>query len=71
MLLENLDYVEYHYVKYHPVGENLNTTIYTKGDLSSSYECTLYAEFCEGANSYGVFIYGDNLLTVIKNPEIK
>lgn len=66
VLKENPDYVEYR-----PVGGDLETTIYTKGDLSKSYKAFPYADFCQGSNAYGVFIYGDNPLTVIKNPKIK
>lgn len=65
-LLKDPDYVEYY-----PVGKDLKATIYTSGDLSKSYEASPYADFCEGANAYGVFIYGDNPLTVIKNPKAK
>lgn len=65
-LLKDPDYVEYY-----PVGGDLKATIYTTGDLSKSYEAAPYADFCEGSNSYGVFIYGDNPLTVIKNPKAK
>lgn len=65
-LLKNPDYV-----KYYPVGGDLKATIYTSGDLSKSYEASPYADFCKGSNSYGVFIYGDNPLTVIKNPKAK
>ena len=65
-LLKDPDYVEYY-----PVGGDLKATIYTSGDLSKSYEASPYADFCEGSNSYGVFIYGDNPLTVIKNPKAK
>ena len=65
-LLKDPDYVEYY-----PVGKDLKATIYTSGDLSKSYEASPYADFCEGANAYGVFIYGDNPLTVIKNPKVK
>lgn len=65
-LLKDPDYVEYY-----PVGKDLKATIYTSGDLSKSYEASPYADFCEGSNAYGVFIYGDNPLTVIKNPKAK
>ena len=65
-LRKNPDYVEYR-----PVGGDLKAKIYTKGDLSESYEYSPYADFCEGSNAYGVFIHGDNPLTVIKNPKIK
>ena len=65
-LLEDPDYVEYR-----PVGGDLTATIYRNGALTESFEYSPYSDYSKGSNAYGVFLHGDNPLTVIKNPEVK
>ncbi|MGM9536383.1 MAG: DHHW family protein [Intestinibacter sp.] len=64
-LRENPDYVEYR-----PVGGDLVATIYQNSALTKSFEYSPYSDYSKGANAYGVFLHGDNPLTVIKNPEV-
>ena len=65
-LLEDPDYVEYR-----PVGGDLTATIYRNGALTEKFEYSPYSDYSKGSNAYGVFLHGDNPLTVIKNPEVK
>lgn len=58
------------YVEYAPVGEELTATIYRNSALTETLELSPYSNYSTGANSYGVFLHGDNPLTVIKNPEV-
>lgn len=65
-LADNPDYVEYY-----NVGADLKTTIYQDSALTNTIEVTPYADYATGANSYSVYLHGDNPLTVIENPELK
>lgn len=58
------------YVEYRPVGGDLVATIYQNSALTKSFEYSPYSDYSKGANAYGVFLHGDNPLTVIKNPEV-
>lgn len=58
------------YVEYGPVGEELTATIYRDSALTDTMEVSPYSNYSTGSNSYGVFLHGDNPLTVIKNPEV-
>lgn len=65
-LLEDPDYVEYR-----PVGGDLTATIYRNSALTQTFEYSPYSDYSKGSNAYGVFLHGDNPLTVIKNPKVK
>lgn len=58
-------------VEYKPVGGELEAKIYPTSKLEDPYNLTPYAKNSKGSNAYGVFLYADYPLTVIKNPEVK
>ena len=58
-------------VEYKPVGDDLEADIYTTSELDRVAKLTPYAKTSKGNNAYGVFLYADYPLTVIKNPKIK
>ena len=63
LLYDNPDHVDYYMIPgdYSVQICHINTSPVLQ-------EATLYAEFASGSNSYSVFIWGDNPLTVIQNP---
>ena len=63
-LAENPDYVEYY-----SVGADSKAWLYKNSIEEEPAFTTVYAEYAEGVNSYGVFLHGDNPLMKIENPE--
>lgn len=58
------------YVEYRPVGGDLTASIYIKSSLKEKWDLSTYCDSAKGSNAYGVFLYGDYPLTIIKNPKI-
>ena len=65
-LAKNPDYVEYY-----SVGADCKALIYKNSSLEDPMETTVYADYAEGASSYGVFLHGDYPLVKIENKNSK
>lgn len=62
-LYNNPDHVDYYIIP-----GNYTVDICHMNSSAVLQPATLLAEFAEGGNAYSVFIWGDNPLTVVKNP---